>query len=921
MENKKQLIIVPPMSEALKKLHEVLEGIAADENIEISLIDDLKELGQFIGSSGQCLILCANAKKCATFLQDNRFVISKSHSKTMLFTPKEIPAKTLIKFTKVGLTESILENSPPKTLLYKIKLQLRSIRTASTEKEKEVVKNISDASTDTKAVSQEEDKIREKTSTETSSEQEVEHKKKFEAESENVIDYGGSLKGKIKPQEDAIETHWKSKRKTEETVLEMQAGEENSKVKTEEMNDIDLYYRGKRKKDSDLLETDEEEFQRLKKLEQEMQEAEAAKRKSNFQEEYGNDYIRQKKLEDSIEYDNDLLGLKSQKETTLDLEETEKEKSALIEEYNPLEGKRTKAASSELDLEAGDKKTKEKEVEDLGGHYKGKINTTTLELEEDYKEEKEAIQEEYDNSELDLDKKESIELELTKEKKKKDEEAVEESKSKKHDGEVDHLSDDKMNGEGSTDHIETFMGGVTTSSKKEMNVDSEDTELDLKSTEEYNSDENADQSNDTTTLDLEDSSKKNKEKTETEEYEKDLSLKKTTNTELEFDSDKDKKSEEDLDSDSRAGLRREKMMLLEEESDLNQKVGEKYENENEMNLKKMSQSKLDIEKAEAERNHGKVDKIDTFYRSGDSKKVEHSWDNLTDKRKDVELALLKGLKADINLEGNGKGKDAGEITIDYRKLKQEFDLINRGETVGESNAISRSHSASGDPEDEGSFKVIDLNPRGLDLSVALLLNIFQKNIKPKTIYAQLAEDILNKYSGVTVFWEYKASEKKHTEVYNSYNEIPAPTLSVEKKEWWPEYKKDTTLFQHFQTRSMYTWRCPEIVEKGSIWEDVELPSWAKNELGDKRVELAFPYFDGVDRMGLALVNFHEGIRPEDEHAILTTLEMARHLLLDTIQRQKAPEARSQSEDETPIEEQPNKVLGFFGGLFGKKKVG
>ena len=120
---------------------------------------------------------------------------------------------------------------------------------------------------------------------------------------------------------------------------------------------------------------------------------------------------------------------------------------------------------------------------------------------------------------------------------------------------------------------------------------------------------------------------------------------------------------------------------------------------------------------------------------------------------------------------------------------------------------------------------------------------------------------------------------------------------------------------------MYTWRCPEIVEKGSIWEDVELPSWAKNELGDKRVELAFPYFDGVDRMGLALVNFHEGIRPEDEHAILTTLEMARHLLLDTIQRQKAPEAITSSEEETPIEEQPNKVLGFFGGLFGKKKVG
>jgi len=81
MENKKQLIIVPPMSQALQKLNEILEGIASDENIDISLIDDLKELGQVLSNSGQCLILCSNPKKCATFLQENRFVISRFHSK------------------------------------------------------------------------------------------------------------------------------------------------------------------------------------------------------------------------------------------------------------------------------------------------------------------------------------------------------------------------------------------------------------------------------------------------------------------------------------------------------------------------------------------------------------------------------------------------------------------------------------------------------------------------------------------------------------------------------------------------------------------------------------------------------------------------------------------------------------------------
>lgn len=137
MENKKQLIIIPPMSEALKKLNEVLEGISVDENVEISIIDDLKELSQFIASTGQCLILASNAKKCATFLQDNKTILLKSHCKTILFTPKEIPAKTLIKFTKIGLTESILESSPPKTFLYKVKLLLRSIKTAKPQEDAE----------------------------------------------------------------------------------------------------------------------------------------------------------------------------------------------------------------------------------------------------------------------------------------------------------------------------------------------------------------------------------------------------------------------------------------------------------------------------------------------------------------------------------------------------------------------------------------------------------------------------------------------------------------------------------------------------------------------------------------------------------------------------------------------------------------
>ena len=119
------------MSKPVQKLKDILEGVAIEENIDISLIDDLKELKQFIGSSGQCLTVFSNAKKCATFLKENKFLITLNHSKVTLFTANEIPGKTLAKLVKFGLTEAILENVAPKTMIYKIKFILRSIKASS----------------------------------------------------------------------------------------------------------------------------------------------------------------------------------------------------------------------------------------------------------------------------------------------------------------------------------------------------------------------------------------------------------------------------------------------------------------------------------------------------------------------------------------------------------------------------------------------------------------------------------------------------------------------------------------------------------------------------------------------------------------------------------------------------------------------
>ena len=121
---------------------------------------------------------------------------------------------------------------------------------------------------------------------------------------------------------------------------------------------------------------------------------------------------------------------------------------------------------------------------------------------------------------------------------------------------------------------------------------------------------------------------------------------------------------------------------------------------------------------------------------------------------------------------------------------------------------------------------------------------------------------------------------------------------------------------------MTTWLCREIQNKSennSFWEDVELPTWAQDELVNKKVELIFPYFDGLDRMGYAIVFFPEGINPKMEKDIQVLLEYARTIQLDTIQRKMASRENDENENEKDGSEKKN-ILNSLTGLFGRNKA-
>ncbi|MFT6070393.1 MAG: hypothetical protein ACJAT2_000807 [Bacteriovoracaceae bacterium] len=123
----KPLIFLSPLSDRLNELKESIESTAEEENIEIYEIETLEELNQTIPHLGQFLLLTASPKHCAAFLQLNTRLIRKEQSKVILITNQFFPAKIVDRLNKLGLTDLILESVAPKTLQYKVKLQLRSI--------------------------------------------------------------------------------------------------------------------------------------------------------------------------------------------------------------------------------------------------------------------------------------------------------------------------------------------------------------------------------------------------------------------------------------------------------------------------------------------------------------------------------------------------------------------------------------------------------------------------------------------------------------------------------------------------------------------------------------------------------------------------------------------------------------------------
>lgn len=928
MENKKALVIIPPYSEPLKKLGQILSTPEEAALIDIYVLEDLKEAGQLIPTLGQCLIVIANPKKCALFLQENRWAISKNHSKVILMTPKEIPQKTLMKFLKIGLTEFILETLPPKSLLYKIKLLLRSVKGQENKKEENInvksmldmnqVKNHDEQQRVEKGI------IADDTSKEAGSEKE---KKMVLEDDDESFDY---LKAKKKNQQDenVIDTHWKSKRN--DTQIDLEESDENQ-TKDKEVEEISTYYKNERNTNLDLDFVNNENMTgKGSKAEDESEfSIEKLKQSALMEIELEDDHRHKKKESFQEEEETDLYAFEK-KAAAIELEDDEEEKKRQEEETIAKKKERGSTDETTLSLEKAEKEKSDENLNHIDAYYKGKVKNQVELLdseEEDYTEKKE-FQEESRNRDKEL-KKEDLDFEKERDyHEKRDQIDAKNDDNRKNESFEDESDTDAyMRGKLNTNidldlQDDSFMqkekSMVSEEERKERGLEkmlSEEDERDF-SKKANNTLEEAEESEEAPKL-------------EAEEVDPTSALQRKLSKDFDLEFEKNDDSANNLDENNgnkRDQNKLQRLALNEEDQSGSERESIEKEDDADPRLKKLKNTQFELESGNRNNeNNANVEHLDKYMRSRSSKSEDHDWD-LGNKKKETSLLLEKNKAGQVDLNLLPQFKDAGEQTIDYRKLKEEFELLKEGANLPPEELEKLRKMIRGEIEDDdNSHRVYIPEPKGVDFLMDIAISLYDPSVKPKDLFEKIAKKI-HAQKGYATFLQYsKPTDVK--EAFTIFQLTEANLISDETRARFMEMKKGNEFFKSQTGYSLANWRCAEILDKNNKpWEDVELPSWAPNELHNKAVEYIYPMFDGLDRMGHIYIWFPEGINYSEAKFIDIILESTRPLYLDQIIRasKNSNHANNENTGESDTDQDAKKKAGILSGitsLFGKKKVG
>lgn len=891
---KKSVIFIHPLSNNLAKLHEILSENAEADRIEIYECENLAEAVQVVPNLAPALCLGADARTIAKFLHSTYKQLKKKQNKTILITNKRLPMKAQKKMDKLGLTDVIIEPIAPKTLLYKIKIQIRALPSKKTQDEMEY-----------------------------KSGNDLTMKKGEEGD-----DKGMSLKRRM-----AL-----AKEKEEGSGLQLfdKDSEDDNEKKNLEFGDIyDDEKKGKKKSSSGIdLGLDDEDEGRLSNtkadeidnklrgetsgLDLDLEDEEEKKNKT-----VALDLFNDEEDEEKPDLDLDLEEEEEDKKGSLDLdleeEEDSSDKSSLdleLEEEEEDSGK----SSLDLDLEEEDKEDKgaldldleeespelEIELDDEGP--KGEINDKSgsgldLDLESEEEEEKAKLDLELENEEelekenLDLDleaeeelDKEKLDLELEAEEEKTKDSLdldLEEEEEKKKDSLNLDLEEESLNDE-----------------KPKLDLDIEDEESDKGDGLKLELEEEE------AALDYSEHKKKMKE-----EREREGSL------DLDLEEENDKKDKPNLDLDIEeenkdsdfSGL---DLDMQEEEKKKNSAAKLELEPEQDDGWDGMSNEKEELNQESKKPNIQleleEDDDLKTLdpiaqkeQRSVDREErkteIDDDWSYEADNNLDDDWGNKKRQGSTLNYGDDIEG--VGDV-LNYEKIKKQHEAMERKNKTPEEIAEEKKQEEIIAARDAVlNSEVFDPSTKGLEYTIKALDFYYDKKAKDEELMTFLAESIFKEKYGKTSFFIKDKDSGRFEIVYSGHTELPDTRPKEELKAEWEEAQ----------------------AEKYEQWKDVNTPLWSDETFQAKEIDFIYPFYESSDHMGFAVTSFTSGFSQNDTSFVETILETSRGIFLEYFHENIKPvDSGAKKSNEKVLkpegETTGKKIVGFFKGLFGRKKA-
>lgn len=942
MSAKKPLVFVLPLTESLSKLKQAVEEVIDELDVEIFEVDEIMEINQLLPTIGQAVILFSSPKKCALSLQANKKFIHKLHSKVLLLSPTSLPRKTVDKFTKLGLTEFIPEPVNPKTLMFKVKMLINTIVIKEDNEEEEKVFSQNDTFTKTESTGEKQRVEKGILAEEDGDEEDIYAKDKKEKMLEITSD-DDDTKKKNKYQEDSIATHWSSKKKASIELDNIEDDEEEKKKKRIEENSIDSYYKGNIKKDEVTLNFDEED----------------QKKKHNHSDDDEDIYKLKESTGLNIVSSDDEDEENIRRNLQLEIQD-EKHKRKETDLYNDDENKKNEKNNKSLELEeesSHNNKKKQTELEteeDKSKNRKGfqdriddeymstKDSAQALQLEEDNDSKRNQTEDEIENENtknkrergFDLEdeenpnnaKKRNKELQLKDEKEKSNSlQEEEEKENKRKQDELLALDEDEEKSKKRATEL-------TTLDDNDRNRDDEQNGLDLDALDDEQENQNKDKQLDVkansegeneNSLDLEaeDDEQKNRHHSEIEDSEK---------------KKKDKEKSLNLeDDDAHARKKKKELSELEFEKEKSNFL----DKEKELNKKNKQGNGLNIEDEDSGPKVGKsnTEHIKTYMDSREGiKHKQYDW-NL---KKDEKGSSFDHDKKDKknNVEINFKEKtDLGEQTIDYSQLKKEFEDISIYGDSGKKKKIGAQFIGDNNAETEKTnvlypndlFEKYDLpipaenlqddvvidrffkaESHGIEISLKILSRYEQRKNNFEDNITFIAEELFIRFGAHLEFYQTEHGQSSPKKIYSHY--------------------KESKLFDEDFLKNK------EIELKNRLRDlnPFNIPTWKDDKFLTETNTFYFPYLEGVEKLGYALIDFPKGTndlaKKEQGIVIETMIESLRGFVLDryhggnerliefeALKAKKAEEQeKGQSKDKTP----QAKVLSFFNKWFKGKSA-